>query len=338
MRLIIIFLLLNSILVLAQKTDKVFLKNGDIITGEVKNLEYAILSYKTDDMSTFEIKWDGVTKLQSTNSFEVMLKNGKIFLGSLDTTSTLNEIVIVVTSEVSDTLKMIEVVSIIRVKDLFWSRFSGNVSLGFNYSKGSQVLKLNFSGNFFYKSFQYYGALLINSIITNNRVDSSVVKNQSAKLNFYRSFTDRWFFGGNTGVEQNTELGLDLRLSLGTGFGREMLHSNTEQLLLSLSLVANREWPVSGDPTNNLEGLFYSAFRIFKYRTPKTDLFTTLAVYPSITDWGRIRLIYDIKATFEIVEDFTIGIEFYYNYDNKPATEGAAKDDWGIVTSFGYII
>ena len=338
MRLIIIILLLNSLLVLAQKTDKVVLKNGDLITGEVKKLEFGILSYKTDDMSTLDIKWDGVTKLKSVNSFEVILKNGKIFLGSLDTTSAINEIVIVVTSEVTDTLKMNEVVSIIRVKDLFWSRFSGNVSLGFNYSKGSQVIKLNFGGNFFYKSFQYYGTFIMSSIITSNLVDSSVVKNQSAKLNFYRNFKDRWFVSGNTGVEQNTELGLDLRLSLGAGFGRELLHSNTEQLLLSLSLVGNREWPVSGEPTNNLEGLFYSAFRIFKYRTPKTDLFTTLAVYPSITDWGRIRLIYDIKATFEIIEDFTIGIEFYYNYDNKPATEGAAKDDWGIVTSFGYII
>ena len=50
---------------LAQKTDKVYLKNGDIITGEIKSMKLAMLSFKMDGPGTISIKWEEVVGLKS---------------------------------------------------------------------------------------------------------------------------------------------------------------------------------------------------------------------------------------------------------------------------------
>ena len=56
----------------AQKTDKVVLKNGDHITGEVKKLELDILQFKTTTMSTAQIKWHHVENLYAPDkSFQI---------------------------------------------------------------------------------------------------------------------------------------------------------------------------------------------------------------------------------------------------------------------------
>ena len=46
---VITLCLVINIKVMAQRTDILLLKNGDHITGEVKKMEYGLLTYKTDD-------------------------------------------------------------------------------------------------------------------------------------------------------------------------------------------------------------------------------------------------------------------------------------------------
>ena len=44
----------------AAKTDVIVLINGDHITGEVKDLSYGQLKFKTDHMGTIYIEWDKI--------------------------------------------------------------------------------------------------------------------------------------------------------------------------------------------------------------------------------------------------------------------------------------
>jgi hypothetical protein len=59
----------------ADKTDTVQLKNGNVLTGEIKTLERGQLTYKTDTMETVTIKWSWVTQLVS-NVFLVTSMEG----------------------------------------------------------------------------------------------------------------------------------------------------------------------------------------------------------------------------------------------------------------------
>jgi hypothetical protein len=49
-----IIILLNFCLIgYAQKTDKVFLKNGDVVTGEIKSMKLAKLTFDMNGPGTF---------------------------------------------------------------------------------------------------------------------------------------------------------------------------------------------------------------------------------------------------------------------------------------------
>ena len=67
----------------AQKTDSVWIRNGDRITGEVKSLSRALLKYSTNDLGTISIEWDKVDRIMSPATFEVQLRSGVKHYGAL---------------------------------------------------------------------------------------------------------------------------------------------------------------------------------------------------------------------------------------------------------------
>src|SRR3954466_10563821 len=79
----VLALLLGARAAEAQKTDSVWIRNGDRITGEVESLSRALLKYSTDDLGTIYIEWDKVDRISSPTMFEVYLKSGQKFYGSL---------------------------------------------------------------------------------------------------------------------------------------------------------------------------------------------------------------------------------------------------------------
>ena len=76
-------LVLGAGLAHAQKTDSVWIRNGDRITGEVKSLSRALLKYSTNDLGTIYIEWDKVVRVSSPATFEVQLSSGQKYYGSL---------------------------------------------------------------------------------------------------------------------------------------------------------------------------------------------------------------------------------------------------------------
>ena len=62
----------------AQKTDIVILKNGDRITGEIKELRKGKLKYSTDNISTIYIEWDNISELYSPSTYEFFISTQTI--------------------------------------------------------------------------------------------------------------------------------------------------------------------------------------------------------------------------------------------------------------------
>jgi hypothetical protein len=59
-------------------------------------------------------------------------------------------------------------------------------------------------------------------------------------------------------------------------------------------------------------------------------------VLPSISNWPRTRADFNAQVRREIVTDFTVNFSGYTSYDSEPPTEGAAKNDYGVVLSVGW--
>ena len=149
----------------AARTDVVILHNGDHITGEVKKLDYGKLEYKTDDMDNIYIEWEKIHHVSSVNRFEVIDTYGIRRWGSLGRTDVPQEVVIM-TSVGADTLDLLTVVRITRIKETFWRRLKGSVSIGFSYTRATETAEGTLGGDTKYRGEKYGGSLTYDAYIT----------------------------------------------------------------------------------------------------------------------------------------------------------------------------
>lgn len=334
---ILVLLLLSGSLqnARAAKTDIVILKNGDKITGEVKRMEYARLTYSTDAMKTLSIEWKHVKYLKANAQFRIELESGFDFSGSIST-DTLNNRLIIQFDSLSYYADFNQVVRIIPIKDTFLKRLKVSLDLGFSYTKASDIAQLtnNISGS--YRSWQWRHELTFNSIVTTKK-DTTTSKNIDLNWTSNRFFIYRWFVNAFVGGQTNTELGLRLRLLMGAGGGKDIFRTNTNLMTAGGGLQVTQEWKEdSNGGDTNLEGIVVVSHSKFQYDDPEIDLNTTIKIYPGITTPGRIRFAFNTNLSWEIFKDFFWKLTLYDNFDNQPPTEGAAKNDYGITLSFGW--
>jgi hypothetical protein len=318
----------------AQKTDVVTLQNGDYITGEIKELDRGLLRYSTDDMSTIYIEWDQIARVTSRNYFEVELESGRKYFGTLDPPAEDGKVV--VSLVVPDTLELLEVVAITRIKATFWSRLSGFVDLGFSYAKANRNAQFTASGEVKYRGRKWAGSLSGESYYQSQETTEGTSRN-SLGFTVQRFLGNKWAAGVNTGAEQNQELQLDGRYSVGAGVWRGAIQSNRLVLLFAGGVRASSEKFAGGSPTLNVELTLGSDLSVFKYHNPKMDITSTLQVFGSLTDLGRIRLDFEVRGKYELFSDFFLGLRFFDKFDSRPGTvEGGSSNDFGTTLSIGY--
>ena len=199
----------------AQKTDIVVLKNGDRITGEVKELRVGKLEYSTDDVGTIFIEWDKVIFLKSKSTYELETEAGDKYFGTVDTDTTENKL-LVLNQNRTVPLELPQVVRISRIKDSVWKRLDGSADLGFSYTKASEVGQLILNADVRYRTRRISSNLTASSTNT-FREDEETTKRNTLKWISFLFFPDPWATAGLVKLEQNSELGIDLRLLLGGG-------------------------------------------------------------------------------------------------------------------------
>ena len=150
----------------------------------------------------------------------------------------------------------------------------------------------------------------------------------------------RWHALGFGQLEQNDELGLDLRANLGGGVGRYILQSNRTILSAIGGLTTNREQYITEpEVQNSLEAFAGISYDFFIHGDLGADISTTFTVFPSLTESGRFRAEFRFRYEQEIVTDFIIVLSGWYSYDSKAPTGSAgtvSQDDYGLVTSLGW--
>lgn len=335
--LVFIFITTWSLSGFSQKTDKVLLDNNDWITGEIKKLDYAKLSLKTGAAGTIQIKWDRIYQVKSDKYFEISLGKGVKHYGSLDITESEEKYkVIIVTEEEDIEIDMNRIVEITPIKSRFWAKIDGNIDAGFSYTKGSEVKSWNSSFRLDYRPTKSLTTISANSIFTEQPGKDPTTK-QDLSISYKHFAGKNWAYTGFSALQQNSELGIDLRSSLGGGMSKNWFRSNIQRFITTFGLIVNQEQGASGEEkSNNLEGLFRLEYRVFRYRDPEIDITTYVDFYPSLSVADRYRTELDLKLKFEVFNDFYIGLSFYYNLDTKPPESAASSSDWGITTSIGY--
>ena len=320
----------------AQKTDTLHLRNGDRIVGEVKSLSRALLSYSTDNLQTVSVEWDAVAALVSKSRFEVQLQSGLKHYGRLTTAPAGYLVVTSISAAVADTLPLGLVVRIFPMDRKFWSRLDGYVDLGFTYQHANHSVQLTFGSEVVYRGPK--AAVTINGAYFLQDQDSVTPTSRSSLSLLEQLFLGgRWTVGTSQSFERNEELQLESRLKLGVGAGRFMAQNDAIEFSLSAGAVLLREqYTGEDDAPVTVEGQLTAGFDAFKYDHPKLDLSTSLTVYPGISEWGRVRVDFDGRISYEVIKDFYLTLSLFERYDSRPPSETAAKSDFGTTLSISW--
>jgi hypothetical protein len=314
----------------AEKTDVVVLKKGIRIIGEIKMMDKGRLSYSTDDMSTVSIDWTKILRISSKYTFDIMLKKGKRYHGSLEDSGQDGKVVIVTqVDRITEDIQSI--VGIAPLKTGFWQRFRGKLSVGFNFQKANNHQKFTSSTDI-----SYYGPRWELQLQSNNYIsvqeDTDKISRNSAVLSFERFLPKYWSYLGFGRVQQNDELNLDLRALFGVGAGRFFVKSNFIELGgIAAVLVTTEKYAGSDGSNQNVEAGFILEFHAFRYHGRDLDLSADLRVFPNLTDWGRVRIEFKTSVDYEIFNDFYLTLSFFDQFDSRPPSDlDVAKNDLGL--------
>jgi hypothetical protein len=318
---------------LAAKTDVIVLRNGDHLTGEVTELDRGRLTFKTDNMGTLQIEWNKVRSVAATATFDVEDVQGHRWVGSLQPGPAGSELRIG-SGEGAPTVALARVIRMRRIGATFWQRLGGSLDVGTSYN-ASQLFTLDGAAELSTERPGFEITADASSTIS-SQPNAEETRRSVFSLSWERRFPNRWVALIRGQLEQNRELGFDLRSSGAAGGGRYLAQGASNRLLAGLGISVNRERPTEGESTTNVEALAFVAYDRFSYDFPNVDVSVVLRGFTSLSESGRHRLEVDGQLKRELVKDFYATLRGYESYDSRPATEGARGNDYGVTFAVGW--
>lgn len=334
MRALSALLFLAPALVFADKTDIVILKNGDRITGEVKSLQARILEFDTDPMGTVAIEWRYIDQVISKDNQSVDTTDGRRFLGRLTTVEGSDNIGIQTDGQVEE-LDPDKVFSVWPVKSTFWERSDFDISVGLDYQKSTEIADLNLAVNWLHRKFDRLTEASLRSDVT-RQPEADDQNRYQLQVSHQYIRPDRRFNAWLGSAESNESLGLDYRVYAGGVYGKYLLRRSDYWFSLAGGLVATEEKYTSVSGNTSLEAVLSAQFNLYRYADPERSLQSRLTLFPSVTEFGRLRS--DFRTTFklELVNNLYWSMELYYQGDSDPPPQAVNSTDYGVTTSLGW--
>jgi hypothetical protein len=331
-RLLALALLLSGPALAREKTDVVVMVNGDVLHGEIKGMTRGKLDFSTEDIGRVSVEWLKVARVTTTHTYEVVLSDFQKHYG------TFVEPPAGVTGLVDLggglTVPVADVVAITSLDDGFWARTTATLDVGFTIAKSKWATTFSASGEFTYRGETFGGSIGFDSYFQDDENSVAVARNTVVLAG--RRFFTPWEVLGILQFDQNDELNLKLRVSLGGGGGYQILASNRMNLLVGAGLVGTREVYVDTDPRYNLDAYLAATWETFLYDSPKLDLTIDATVYPGLTDWGRVRGSLTVRAKYELFSDFYVGLNFNDTFDTRPPDPGSPQNDFIATFTIGW--
>jgi len=319
----------------AQKTDVIRFKNGDTLTVDIKEFERGLLRATTVGLGTIHIEWEVINSISSSKNYRIELVSGATALGTIQLADDGETLTVRAGSKYEE-IEFSEVVSMVRVKreNPIWDRVDGSVQLGMNYASGSEIGQANVGLNASFVEEKYEVNTNFGATVTTGSSKTDT-RRFDWTANYVRAMQNRWFWIVGSGLNRNDELGIELRALGGGGFGRVLMKDNSKKWTVAGGLAASRERRAGEFGQSQIEGMLVSKYSLFYFSPTKTDISLDLALFPGITESGRLRGNFDVNMRWEIIKDFTWNLTYYLTWDNRPPA-GAATEDMGITTSLGY--
>ena len=325
------------------KTDVLYMTNGDRMTCEIKSLDAGSLQVSLDYVEgTISVQWSKVQRLDSKRLFIVTLEDGSVYSGHLSIAEkeAPDEPAKLQISSGPGSFVLIEKTRIVNMGETsedFWQRFAVNLQSGIIYSKGNQSTQYNISSSVTYARPRWAAGLDFNSALSSNSGANTSTRNQLNVDAYHLLPWKNYFYAGQVGFLQSTEQGIDLRTNLSGGIGKYLKHSGR----FSLSLLGGLGWQnTQYSPSENPETpqdilalLVNSSLRVVTFS--KTNLDVSVTALPALSDPGRF--FFSTNATFyvKLFSNLTYNLSFYGNWDTEPPATYSGSD-YGLSSGLGW--
>jgi len=321
------------------RKDVVVMNNGDRFTGEVKALQNGVLYVKTDYVDqNIGVDWAQVQSVESSAVYQVTLTNGAHLAGKIKRVSPEEEKgqeFVIESGGGATKVGASQVAEISTQKSTFLRQLTGSIDAGYSYTSGNSQKTINNDVSASYATPNWIAGVSLSTSFSGqagaakaNRIDGT--------LNGERFLSHNSYLGLYNDYLHSSQQDLDLRITVGGGYGRYWIRSNTTGLRWILGAVyANETFStVSGQPSDsNVEGLVGASYDSYRFRFGEIHL--QAALFPGMSDAGRIRASTNNTVKIKLVNNFYFALSFWDNYDSRPPAT-AKKNEFGASSSLGW--
>lgn len=316
--------------------DTIYFTNGGKLIGKIKKIKLGIVTFDPDDAEDITVQLRKLKTLAAVRKiFRVETIDNHVYFGNLLPHPGMN-MTFMRTDRDSIPLYLEEISILYPFGKSIRHRFSGNLGLGFTYTKSSDFGRLNFDATISYSTKNIELTFSPSGIYT--ITDSSFSRDRediNFKTNYY--FRRNWFATVFVAYQRNLELGLDRRYQEGFGIGNKFIKSKHVYGWGRSGFVFNQERSTEGVNSGNLvEAYGQFEMNFFRFEKPDINVLLTETFYYSLSQSGRFRNDADLNVRWKLFKDFYLSLEFYNNYDSKPPVSDNDKFDYGVVFGISY--
>ena len=304
-----------------EKTDVVIQDNGDRLTGRILYVQFGLLQLSSKHSGSVAIEWPSVHTIVSQYEFRIERFGGQLYAGPIATSADGLTLIVSPGRPEEARLPMAEVARILPYDTDFWHRVDGSASVGYNYTKASQVSQASASLDAHYGGEKVDSQLNAHVVANNDPTGSS---NQSQLTPRRSSCATTATSGAPLVSTGQREPGNPHPPGRRTARRPPPLPVRSGQCHRRCRCVYDQEWATgNAGPQGSAEGLFVLQWRVYKFVYPKASLDFSALAFPSITDSPRFRASANISLTFKMTDRFALKLSEYGNYE-----QAARAVDW----------
>ncbi|MBO6658439.1 MAG: DUF481 domain-containing protein [Pseudomonadales bacterium] len=303
--------------------DVVHLKNGDRITGEIKDIWDDKVSIEPDYSDEFDVEFQHIAHVESDKAMEVELFDGTkgAYLieqageeGKVRLTSSYESIVVAL-AEVKKTEK---------IEKFDWN---ANLDVSSNFSRGntnSQSTSMQWKGNLKTGDHRYNTDL---SIAREELNGERTRQRDRFNAGYNYLFHEDWFFAVNVTAERDPVAQLDRRISINPALGYDVFDEANRVLNFQLGAGYASETTAGEDESSiNID---WRLNFLWEFMGGDMEFFHNHNVYRNLK--GRKNFVANTQTgiRYEITDDIYLNLQANYDYDSEPAQnlEGGALEN-----------
>ncbi len=295
-----------------------------------------MVQFKPDDLSEVNLKMSKIKTIKATSRYyriETITK--KVFFSTLEPGKSDGYVRVGDSTGGGGEIPL-EYIGLLSYYSDKGNLFEGNVSAGYNYTKSSNIGRVNLDATLRYIMKNLILKNTLSAIVTSENGEWDRERESFAISATYLMNT-KWKSLALVNYQRNRELGLESRFQEGLALGYNIIAQSKTRFTALTGIVVNQEKSFTDETAKFTSEIPLSLdFEFFKFTKPEISISNFHNFYLSLSEKGRMRYDGELRCDWKVISDFFVNLKLYFNYDSSPLSGTGASSDYGTVFGISY--